>query len=185
MEWSLPKVLLIVFISLMMIALIIKYINDSNYFIPKPKNMTPYEFIQERLDLAKASSSPTYDKDKQSSNSQTESNESDSKPITRISRDTDEKKKRHQEIINERHGGRLTTLENAVNYNLEEWRRKSQSKSIQNNMSKHNLKEGWCFIGKDRGFRSCLPVGRRDMCLSEHVYPTRDICIHPSLRFEP
>lgn len=183
MEWNLPKVLLIVLVSLMIVALIVKYIKDSNYFIPKPKNMTPYEFIQERLDLAKESSESIYnDKDDNSSNTKSDST---NKPVTRISRDTKDKKKRHKEIIDERHGGRLTSLENAVNYNLEEWRRNSQSKSVQSNMSKHNLKEGWCFIGKDRGFRSCLPVGKRDMCLSEHVYPTRDICIHPSLRFEP
>ena len=174
MELSLPKLLLLVLVSLMVFVMIIKYIRDSSYYIPKPKNMTPYEFIQERLDMAIESSNPASEL-----GNIPDTNE---KPIT-IRKESKEKKERHQEIVNERHEGRLTLLENAVNQNLEDWRRNKQAMSIPNNISKYNLKEGWCFIGKDRGFRSCLPVGKRDMCLSENVYPTREICVHPALRF--
>ena len=174
MELSLPKFLLVVLVSLMVFFMIIKYIRDSSYYVPKPSQMTPYEFIQERLDMAKESSDPASES--------IDKPRADERPIT-IGKETKVKKERHQEIVNERHEGRLTLLENAVNQNLEEWRRKKQAMSIPNNISKYNLKEGWCFIGKDRGFRSCLPVGKRDMCLSENIYPTRGICIHPALRF--
>lgn len=44
-------------------------------------------------------------------------------------------------------------------------------------------KQGWCYVGTDRGHRSCLKVGVNDYCHSQHIYPTREICIHPNLRF--
>ena len=43
-------------------------------------------------------------------------------------------------------------------------------------------KAGWCFIGEDRGFRSCAEVGASDQCMSGDIFPTRDICINPTLR---
>ena len=46
----------------------------------------------------------------------------------------------------------------------------------------HSLKTGFCYIGMDRGVRSCLEVGRNDMCMSDKVYPTMEVCINPNLR---
>lgn len=43
-------------------------------------------------------------------------------------------------------------------------------------------KPGWCYIGTDRGFRSCIRVEDSDKCMSGRIFPTRDICINPSLR---
>jgi hypothetical protein len=43
-------------------------------------------------------------------------------------------------------------------------------------------KAGWCFIGEDRGFRSCAEVGPSDQCISGDIFPTRDICVNPNLR---
>lgn len=43
-------------------------------------------------------------------------------------------------------------------------------------------KAGWCFIGEDRGFRSCAPVGVSDMCMSGDIFPTHEICMNPNLR---
>ena len=43
-------------------------------------------------------------------------------------------------------------------------------------------KSGYCYIGTEKGFRSCLYVGKRDTCMSGEVYPTMDICINPKLR---
>ena len=43
-------------------------------------------------------------------------------------------------------------------------------------------KAGWCFIGEDRGFRSCAEVGPNDQCMSGDIFPTRDICVNPNLR---
>ena len=43
-------------------------------------------------------------------------------------------------------------------------------------------KTGWCFIGEDRGFRSCAQVGVNDSCMSGDIFPSQEICMNPSLR---
>ena len=43
-------------------------------------------------------------------------------------------------------------------------------------------KSGWCFIGEDRNFRSCAKVGENDKCMSGDIFPSREICVNPSLR---
>ncbi len=43
-------------------------------------------------------------------------------------------------------------------------------------------KSGFCYIGEDRGFRSCLEVGEGDVCMSGNIFPTESICINPNLR---
>ena len=48
--------------------------------------------------------------------------------------------------------------------------------------SKISGKSGWCFIGEDRGTRSCMNVGPNDTCMSGEIFPTNDICINPNLR---
>ena len=48
--------------------------------------------------------------------------------------------------------------------------------------NKPNSKQGYCYIGEDRGFRSCIEVGEGDVCMSGDIFPTKDICINPNLR---
>jgi hypothetical protein len=43
-------------------------------------------------------------------------------------------------------------------------------------------KTGYCYIGEDRGFRSCIKVGEEDTCMSGDIFPTHAICINPRLR---
>ncbi len=43
-------------------------------------------------------------------------------------------------------------------------------------------KPGYCYIGTDRGYRSCIKVKEYDDCESKKIFPTMDICINPSLR---
>lgn len=43
-------------------------------------------------------------------------------------------------------------------------------------------KTGYCFIGEDRGVRTCAEVTENDKCMSGDIFPTREICINPSLR---
>ena len=54
------------------------------------------------------------------------------------------------------------------------------SSSIQ--ASKSSGKSGWCYIGEDRGFRSCIQVGENDKCMSGDIFPDHDICVNPNLR---
>jgi hypothetical protein len=48
--------------------------------------------------------------------------------------------------------------------------------------SKSNSKSGWCFIGEDRGFRSCIQVNENEKCMSGDIFPSQEICINPNLR---
>ena len=41
---------------------------------------------------------------------------------------------------------------------------------------------GYCYIGTDRTYRSCVKMEPGDVCASNKVYPTKDICINPNLR---
>jgi len=43
-------------------------------------------------------------------------------------------------------------------------------------------KAGWCFIGIDKGFRTCAEVGVNDTCMSGQIFPSNEICMNPSLR---
>jgi hypothetical protein len=43
-------------------------------------------------------------------------------------------------------------------------------------------KAGWCFIGEDRGFRTCSEVGQGDKCMSGDIFPSQEICMNPNLR---
>jgi hypothetical protein len=43
-------------------------------------------------------------------------------------------------------------------------------------------KAGYCFIGEDRGFRSCVNVNESDQCISGEIFPTQEQCEHPELR---
>jgi hypothetical protein len=43
-------------------------------------------------------------------------------------------------------------------------------------------KSGYCYIGEDRGFRSCIYVKENDVCMSGDIFPSQDLCVNPSLR---
>lgn len=62
--------------------------------------------------------------------------------------------------------------------NGEDYQADESTSSIQNGSSK----AGWCYIGEDRGFRSCAEVGVNDTCMSGDIFPTSQVCVNPSLR---
>ena len=41
---------------------------------------------------------------------------------------------------------------------------------------------GYCYVGKDRGYRSCVKVDENNVCMSGDIFPTMDVCINPKLR---
>ena len=49
--------------------------------------------------------------------------------------------------------------------------------------NKASGKSGWCYIGEDRGFRSCAKVSESDVCASGDIFPSQDMCINPNLRY--
>jgi|APGre2960657423_1045063.scaffolds.fasta_scaffold81554_1 hypothetical protein len=62
--------------------------------------------------------------------------------------------------------------------NGEDYQADDSSSSIQKGTSK----AGFCYIGEDRGFRTCEEVGVNDTCMSGNIFPTRDVCVNPTLR---
>jgi hypothetical protein len=56
------------------------------------------------------------------------------------------------------------------------------SSPTQTNQSSYKGLAGYCFIGEDRGFRSCTKVGEDDKCMSGNIFPTKELCINPTLR---
>ena len=47
---------------------------------------------------------------------------------------------------------------------------------------KKTVKGGYCYIGTDRTFRSCVKINPGEICMSNKIFPTKDICINPNLR---
>ena len=43
-------------------------------------------------------------------------------------------------------------------------------------------KSGYCYIGEDRGFRSCIKVNENDVCMSGDIFASEALCINPNLR---
>lgn len=41
---------------------------------------------------------------------------------------------------------------------------------------------GYCYIGEDRGFRSCIYVNDYSKCLSGQIFPNEALCLNPNLR---
>lgn len=54
--------------------------------------------------------------------------------------------------------------------------------TIINKKTKGRSGDGFCYIGEDRGVRSCLKVGRGERCMSGQIFPTMDVCVNPNLR---
>ena len=45
-----------------------------------------------------------------------------------------------------------------------------------------NGKKGFCYIGEQKGVRSCIGVGINDTCMSGEIFPSMDKCINPNIR---
>jgi len=57
-----------------------------------------------------------------------------------------------------------------------------QADEASSNIQSGPPKSGWCYIGEDRGFRTCAEVGPNDKCISGDIFPSQDLCVNPSLR---
>jgi hypothetical protein len=72
-----------------------------------------------------------------------------------------------------------TTLQKPLS-NITDVQADTSTSNIQRNKSAN--KSGWCFIGEEEGIRSCIEVGRNDICMSGDIFPTNDVCVNPNLR---
>jgi hypothetical protein len=39
-------------------------------------------------------------------------------------------------------------------------------------------KQGYCYIGIDRGYRSCVYADENDVCISNNIFPTMEKCVN-------
>jgi len=82
-----------------------------------------------------------------------------------------------------------TALYNALNTTQQQQTQKNETSEYTADDSHSTIqqtksanKAGWCYIGEDRGFRSCIKVSEGDTCMSGNIFPSEDICVNPSLR---
>jgi len=82
-----------------------------------------------------------------------------------------------------------TTLYNALNSTQQQPTKSNENSEYTADDSHSTIqqtksanKAGWCYIGEDRGFRSCIKVSEGDTCMSGNIFPSEDICVNPSLR---
>lgn len=100
-----------------------------------------------------------------------------------VNNNTDEIKnteeiKNNDENIKKNMNENTRTLDNLLNDTEEKLNIENNESNNENN----KFKSGYCYIGEDRGFRTCIEVGETDKCMSGDIFPNKEICINPNLR---
>ena len=76
-----------------------------------------------------------------------------------------------------------STLNKALNSSQQQQQQQQQDyQANESTSSVHGGQSGWCYIGEEKGYRTCAQVGVNDTCMSGDIFPTREICMNPSLR---
>lgn len=78
--------------------------------------------------------------------------------------------------------GVLNDLEKELDIGIVEKSPKKSISGYQKDIPELPQKSGYCYIGSEKGFRSCIYSGRDDICMSGDIFPTIDVCINPKLR---
>jgi hypothetical protein len=71
---------------------------------------------------------------------------------------------------------------NALNKALNASKQTQQKGGSQDYEPHESESSGWCYIGEDRGYRSCAQVGVDDKCMSGDIFPSQELCMNPNLR---
>ena len=113
-----------------------------------------------------------------------------SKPLSNIqnnvigvNKNTDEIKnadeiKTNDENVKKNMDENTRTLDNILNDTEEKLNIENNQANNENNI----FKSGYCYIGEDKGYRTCIQVGETDKCMSGDIFPNKEICINPNLR---
>lgn len=159
---------------------IYKHFYVSKYVIPNSYE-NEFDFIRSRLGLGERHITQDKPAINENKNNQTTSNS------TTISFSESQGPSSGSEtdgismsITNGAIGGNMKTLEKTLN-NDQVSASSTQETPNETEEIKYG-KKGWCNIGEDRGYRSCVQVGVNDKCMSGNIFPTREVCIHPNLR---
>lgn len=86
----------------------------------------------------------------------------------------------YQEITN-REKEKQKAIKQALDYALKNQQSMGEN-SNDGSVRIRRTKPGFCYIGEDRGFRSCIEVGPDVKCMSGDIFPTKDVCVNPRLR---
>jgi hypothetical protein len=105
------------------------------------------------------------------------------------------KNKKKEQPINHTSSSKLNSSPVEQHEEVEEYQRDSLQKALNDatqsggevvpDASENHIqsgKKGWCFIGSDNLSRTCAEIGVNDVCMSGEIYPTKNVCINPSLR---
>ena len=66
---------------------------------------------------------------------------------------------------------------------IEQLKNKMAKKNYEGLSNKEPLQDNkYCFIGEQKGYRSCISVNETDKCMSGDIFPSNQICINPNLR---
>jgi len=74
-----------------------------------------------------------------------------------------------------------TTLDKALN-NSTEQTSEYQAREASSSVHSSSGESGWCYVGEERGFRTCATVNSDDKCMSGDIFPSQELCINPNLR---
>lgn len=74
-----------------------------------------------------------------------------------------------------------STLKQAIETPKREEKKIDADDSTESNIQ-YKKSAGYCYIGSDRGYRTCVKMTGEDTCASGKVFPSKDICVNPNLR---
>jgi hypothetical protein len=69
-----------------------------------------------------------------------------------------------------------------VNSNVTASNEDDNTLTINSVTPKNSGSVGYCYIGEDRGHRSCADISDESLCMSGEIFPSRDLCVNPNLR---
>jgi len=75
-----------------------------------------------------------------------------------------------------------TSLNRALNASQQQQQQQQDYQANEATSSVHGEKSGWCYVGEERGYRTCAQVGVNDTCMSGDIFPSQEICVNTSLR---
>lgn len=177
MEYNTGKIITIAFLVMILMifgSYIYNHFYVSKYFV-KNTFGNEFDFIRSRLGL--------FDENKiieEQKLKQEQKGENQFKNIT-----FNEKEENLKNIPENQIGGTINTLADTVDQKNNSVSGDDISVSPESPAVAEDIpsgKKGWCNIGTDRGYRSCVYLGINDKCMSGEIFPTREVCIHPNLR---
>jgi len=93
--------------------------------------------------------------------------------------DDDDKKKKKKDTNHTIPNLKYTVKE--LNKHTNTYEPDNTNNNMQNN-KKHKSGK-FCYLGSDRGFRSCIKLSKHQECESGKLFPTMEMCINPQLRY--